>query len=312
MKNFTLVILYSVLLLLVSCKKNSPESESKIDYSNPTNWAICDTKPTKEVDVIYIYPTVVMTSETGTVDINDITMREGALTAYNIQGYAIGKLANQFVPYYRQCPFDEMAAHCTTNADIAEFMRNHQGTKDVYAAMDYYFKNLNNGRPFIITGHSQGSIIIKLLMEEYMKEHPAYLKRMVAAYALGFGFGKKYYQKNTHLKYAKGETDTGVIISWNLEAPGATQTNLLLTGDDICINPLSWKVDYEHAPASLNPDKKHDAQISAERGSVIVNCDDSYLSNAIFGDKSYHKGDWTFFFDNLTINAQKRIEAFRK
>ena len=28
---------------------------------------------------------------------------------------------------------------------------------DITAALDYYFKNFNNGRPFIIAGHSQGA-----------------------------------------------------------------------------------------------------------------------------------------------------------
>ena len=28
---------------------------------------------------------------------------------------------------------------------------------DVFAAFDYYIKHYNNGRPFILAGHSQGS-----------------------------------------------------------------------------------------------------------------------------------------------------------
>ena len=53
---------------------------------------------------------------------------------------------------------------------------------DVFAAIDYYFKYLNGGRPFILVGHSQGSIMQSFVLAEYMKTHPEYLKRMIAAY----------------------------------------------------------------------------------------------------------------------------------
>ncbi len=198
----------------------------------------------------------------------------------------------------------------TSYTEVCDRTKETQGLKDVYKALDYYFENLNDGRPFILTGHSQGSIIIKFILSDYMKGHPDYMERMIAAYALGFGFGKSYYEENPHVKYAKGETDTGVVISWNLEAPGATETSLLLSGDDICINPLNWKLDDTYASAELNLDGEHDAQINPQRGSVIVNCEDSCLANPLFGDKSYHLSDWQFFYDNITINAQKRIDAY--
>ncbi|MBQ4402434.1 MAG: DUF3089 domain-containing protein [Synergistaceae bacterium] len=39
------------------------------------------------------------------------------------------------------------------------------------AALDYYFENCNNGRPFIIAVHSQGSMIALLVLKKYFREH---------------------------------------------------------------------------------------------------------------------------------------------
>ncbi len=66
-----------------------------------------------------------------------------------------------------------------------EYQRQEQRT-DVYAALDYYFKHYNQGRPFILAGHSQGSMMLKIALTDYFKEHTDYLERMVAAYVIGF------------------------------------------------------------------------------------------------------------------------------
>jgi hypothetical protein len=61
---------------------------------------------------------------------------------------------------------------------------------DIIAAFDYYIKNLNDGRPFILAGHSQGSIMILEILASYMKANPEVYRRMIAAYAIGDPLGK--------------------------------------------------------------------------------------------------------------------------
>ena len=88
---------------------------------------------------------------------------------------------------------------------------------DIIAALNYFFENYNNGRPFIIAGHSQGSCMAKLVLKKYFKKHPEYYERMVAAYIIGFAVTSDELAAYSHLKFATGESDTGVIISWNTE-----------------------------------------------------------------------------------------------
>ena len=96
---------------------------------------------------------------------------------------------------------------------------------DAFAAFDYYIKNYNNGRPFILASHSQGSNVMIFLLAEYMKEHPEVYKKMIAAYVIGYSVTDDYLAKNPHLKFAEGADDTGVIISYNTEAPSIPGKN---------------------------------------------------------------------------------------
>ncbi len=105
--------------------------------------------------------------------------------------------------------------------------------------------------------NSQGSAILRLVLKKYFKEHPNYYQRMVAAYAIGYSITKEDLAANPHMKFATGETDTGVIISWHAEGPKNVEANVPIPSvailkNGIAINPLSWKLDETYAPASEN------------------------------------------------------------
>ena len=84
--------------------------------------------------------------------------------------------------------------------DIRAALEGRTPYEDITAALDYYFENYNNGRPFIIASHSQGSAINSLVMKSYFKEHPDYYKRMIASYMIGFSLTKDWLKDNPHLK----------------------------------------------------------------------------------------------------------------
>ena len=107
----------------------------------------------------------------------------------------------------------------------------HVPLVDVTAAFEYYLQHYNKGRPFILVGHSQGSAVLKFLLSDYMKSHPDVYKRMIAAYVVGQSITPQYLAQNPHLKFGTGPDDTGVILSWNTEAPVVDGTNpVIVTG----------------------------------------------------------------------------------
>ena len=208
---------------------------------------------------------------------------------------------------------------------------------DITAALDYYFENYNGGRPFIIAGHSQGSAMVLLLLRTYFKDHPEYYERMVAAYAIGYSVTDEYLAANPHLKFATGETDTGVIIAWNTEGPGNVETNannIVVLPNTRSINPLNWKLDETYAPVSMNlgslmanektgepeiGDLGADAQINLERGVVVTNAKtipmpevDARVAAEYFGPDGRHANDYTYYYNNIKDNVAKRVAAYMK
>lgn len=123
---------------------------------------------------------------------------------------------NVFATYYYQAGM-RYAGEVAAKTGTVEATLLGMPYDDITTALDYYFENYNKGSPFIIVSHSQGSAMALLVLKKYFKEHPGYYQRMVATYAIGYVVTKDYLAANPHLKFATGESDTGVIISWNIE-----------------------------------------------------------------------------------------------
>ena len=226
-----------------------PESETvkAVDYSDEDNWMYLS-EATKDVDCFYVYPTEYVDDSEGApihAAIDEPAMRLPAMRTSLVQATAFEDVANVYAPFYRQC---NMAALAKMSMEDREAAFNSVPKTDVFAALDYYFEHLNGGRPFILAGHSQGSIMQSFVLAEYMKAHPEYLKRMIAAYVIGFSITEDYLKDNPHLKFAEGADDTGVIISYNTEAAGNTNNIVVMPGA-ISINPINWKRDETYASA---------------------------------------------------------------
>ena len=311
---------------------------NKIDYSQKTSWCRIP-EITKEVDTFYIFATdyIMSSFEEGATDyatLDNEEMLQGAELEYRDHATAYEDSTNVFAPYYRQSGLRYAGEIIKKTGDFNNALLGLPHD-DITAALDYYFEKCNEGRPFIIAGHSQGSAMILLLLRTYFKDHPEYYKRMVAAYAIGYSVTDEYLASNPHLKFAAGETDTGVIIAWNTEGPGNVEANaksVVILPKTRSINPLNWKLDETYAPASLNlgsividektgepsiGDVGADAQINLARGSVVTNArvepmpeDVAKVAAEFFGPDGRHGSDYTYYFNNIKDNVAKRIAAY--
>jgi len=297
-----------------------------LDYSDKANWMKQEEKITHKVDLVYIFPTVSEESPDGS-GISEYTedYKKAAQTAYNTSVSAFEGYTNVFAPYYRQITFDK-AVQCKTQEEYENFAKETVVRTDVYTALDYYFKNLNNGRPFIFAGHSQGSMIVRLILSDYMKAHPEYLKQMVAAYVIGFSITKDWLKENPQVKFAQGETDTNVIISYNTEGPDVTLPNFVVAEGAVSINPINWKLDETLATVEENKGSLDrttvtvvkgiaDAKVDTQRGVVVCTTQTNYITGDLadfFGPKSFHFYDYPFYYENIKENGKKRIDAFLK
>lgn len=299
------------------------------DYSRKTSWYQIP-EITKEVDTFFVYPTEYMAANEGDSDfaaLDNAEMLEGVKANYPILASVYEDSTNVFMPYYRQAGMVYAAKEAEKSGDPRTAFATIP-YDDVTAALDYYFQNYNHGRPFIIAGHSQGSGIVSLVLKKYFREHPDYYGRMIAAYVIGFSITKEFLEENTHLKFAAGESDTGVIVSWNTEGPKNVEQNarnVVLLPNAISINPLNWKLDETYAQASENlgsrvlnektgeyeiKDIGADAKVVLDRGSILTNADTEPVGGDTFGPQSYHNGDYALYFNNIRDNVAKRVAAY--
>ncbi len=325
------IAILSLAAILLSCLTFAAYADEKnaIDYSKPERWLSLPASAEKKVDVFYLYPTSFQkhgTAEANICRIDNPVMLKFSKLAFERQAAAFETAGNIYAPYYRQVD----AAYCLSMPQ-KEQKKVVGGIpkSDAFAAFDYYIKNFNNGRPFILAGHSQGSNILVYLLSEYMKENPKVYARMIAAYIIGYSVTGEFLAENPHLKFAEGAGDTGVIISYNTEAPEISGINPVVLPGAIAINPVNWtreeklaKADENLGSIVINAEGKivstgvknyADARVDKKRGVVIcaaVDVNKLAPGNKVFGKGVYHSFDYPFYFNNIRENAAIRIKNF--
>lgn len=345
-------IILSVSLAFVICclvvagcttaKKDGAQIETSeaivpTDYSQSAHWLNVPAEISKEVDVFYLYPSAwakVNADDPIICEIDNPVMLQQSKLAYDRQATAFETSANIFAPYYRQ---DD--AGSTLAMDVEEQQDIVKGVPltDATAAFEYYIEHYNNGRPFILASHSQGSNVMIYILQDYMKEHPDVYKRMVAAYVLGYSITDDYLAENPDLKFASGSGDTGVIVSYNTQAPTIEGSDGVVLPTAHVINPISWTTEETVAPAS---DNLGSLQLNAD-GSVVKNADgtplkvmnfaDAKVDNTknvlicstvsvdqyapgggTFGRGVFHTFDFPFYYFNIRANAEERVANYLK
>jgi hypothetical protein len=163
------------------------------------------------LDCFYVYPTV---SNDQGMNSDLVAGREEALAA-QAQVARFASVCRIFAPIYRQMTVAAVAA-AATGADVTRPAMLAYG--DVAAAWRNYIATKNQGRPFILIGHSQGSLMLQQLIANEIEKDPAVAARMKLAILPGFNLlvpqgklvGGTF--KKTPLCSRPGET--GCVISW--------------------------------------------------------------------------------------------------
>jgi pimeloyl-ACP methyl ester carboxylesterase len=304
------------------------------DYCNLDNWLQRPQTADKPVDVFYIYPTSWL-REPGNpfiCELDNPMLKPMALGNFARQATAFLEVGNVYAPLYRQ--IDAMLALTVPPAELEQYLLGIPYT-DVVAAFEHYLEHYNQGRPYILAGHSQGSSVMRLLLTHYMKEHPSVYERMIAAYMPGYAITQADLDANPSLKFAGEPSESGVILSWNAEAPGLTAPNAVTLPGALTVNPISWTTTADTVPASqnaasrifswelLDPDPAYediehlaDATINSERGTLVVSGLDEDVYGlpaefvAVFGPGSYHGHDYSFFYHSIKANAALRAQTY--
>lgn len=292
------------------------------DYSQRISWARLPENISKPVDVFYVYPTVFRGKHgVENMDVSNPALRRLAQVQVGINEGVFADTANVFAPHYRQASIDIL--NLPQEAQLPYLQTAYQ---DVLLAFDYYLAHYNKGRPFILAGFSQGSMALLDLMKNRFAQEELQ-KRLVAAYLIGCSVTGSDAAHYPWLKPAKGETDTGVIISYNTQLPGSGYSYVLRPGA-VSINPVNWRTDRrmaqkkEHKGAVIfdirTGEKKEEiphfsaVYIEKDTRALVVNADPKIYSanQSLFPQGVLHMYDYMFFYNNLKENAAKRAAAW--
>ena len=103
MKRFISLTLVLLMVVAMTGMAEQNRDLTPTDYSNAENWYMIP-EITKDVDTIFIYPTVYVNAEVNAPDyapLGDPMMLEGVENMYQQQACVFEESTNLFMPYYR-------------------------------------------------------------------------------------------------------------------------------------------------------------------------------------------------------------------
>jgi hypothetical protein len=130
------------------------------------------------VDCFYVYPTV---SRDPGLNSDLVPGLEENATAM-VQLARFGSVCRTYAPIYRQVPLAALPRAFAGEDLTANFALAY---RDVVAAWNNFLASRNRNRPFVLIGHSQGSIHLLKLLAEQIEGRPV-AKRMLSAILLGW------------------------------------------------------------------------------------------------------------------------------
>ena len=331
-----LLKVYVLLWFVTGCKisyktydfENSPEILEP-DYSNNDSWAVSpdnipneislfiNDKNEKEADVFFIYPTLIdgKSQKEWNSNIWNQEIRNDVINRpVKYQASAWIDAGNLYVPYYRQAHIRVFNKKFREDGEKALEL----AYKDIREAFIYYLNNFNNGKPFIIASHSQGTVHAKRLLSEFIDDKELQNK-LVAAYLIGWGVDENEFKK---IKPMNSPDDIGGFVSWNTyklnKLPRKDNYEDWFKGD-VTTNPITW-------------DNKKEASKELHKGllfrnlKIFTNNINIKLTDGIVWSslpdvpgkillkpvRSYHFADINLFWVDIKENAINRVEQWLK
>jgi hypothetical protein len=193
------------------------------------------------LDCFYVYPTV--SNDQGLN--SDLTPGREERLAAEAQFARFASVCRPFAPTYRQMTIGAVAAF-SAGADISRAAAIAYA--DVAAAWRNYLATRNHGRPFVLIGHSQGSLMLQQLIAREIETNPAVAKRMKLAIIPGYDVlvpeGKLVGGTFKTVPLCSEPDQTGCVMSWTSYRAGTVPQKGALFGYSPaagmtvgCVNP---------------------------------------------------------------------------
>jgi hypothetical protein len=131
------------------------------------------------IDCFYVYPTI-SADPTANSDLVAGPEEKGIVAG---QAARLNEVCRVYAPMYRQNTLASMMGAVDDGSSREE--RGAIAYADVADAWKHYMANENDGRGVVLIGHSQGTGMLRQLMEEEIDDEPALRDKLVSAMLIG-------------------------------------------------------------------------------------------------------------------------------
>lgn len=233
-----------------------------------------DEQAAAAVDVFFVHPTTYLQKDGWNAPAHGVAVADELLDTEVIPGQAsaFSGCCRVYAPRYRQATLGAYFAELDNQQPAFEVAYS-----DVERAFAHYLAEMNDGRPFIVASHSQGSMHAMRLLRT-IDADPALRERFVAGYLVGYMLPMNLYDEvYEHLVPCSAPTQTGCIAAWDTYAEGAAPdvgSWVHWVGDELkqvaashptqCTNPVSWTDGTEQTLAADHKGAAEPRQEGAE------------------------------------------------
>ncbi len=268
------------------------------------------------VDVFYVHPTTINKNyEKWNQDLSEKKQNKKVDNLpVKLQASVFNGSTRVFAPRYRQANYEAFLGLGTPNSNQALAL----AYSDVKTAFLYYLENWNEGRPFIIAGHSQGTFHEITLVKELI-DTTELLDQMVAAYLVGMPIKIDDFN---NCEPCRNADETNCFVSWNtVKRKSYPKLYDEYFKGAVCQNPLSWKlnesyIDEKNHKGLVPRDLKlvGENQFGAEVHDGVLWVDPVNIPGIPFSKlvKNWHIGDYNLFYANVRENVNLRVANFLK
>ncbi len=281
--------------------------------------------------VFYVLPTTYLKRDRWNAPIYDPEARFRQLRFASSQASAFTGVGDIWAPYYRQAV---LGAFLTTENNSEVALRF--AYRDVRTAFHYFLEQIGEDQPFLLVGHSQGSLHLMTLLHEEIADTPL-AERVVAAYLIGWPVSVEADIPALPLAACETPEQTACIFSFVSFAEPADPRQVQriyedstgLSGDPrrdtdmLCVNPLTGtlggKATAEDNIGALMPNEAIDDAVlepgliparCAERGLLLIGAPPEGYERYVLPGNNYHVFDYMLFWANLRADVGRRVATW--
>ena len=293
---------------------------------------VVETEEVERLPVFYVLPTTYLDRDRWNAPIRSPAALERQRLFAASQASVFNAVGDIWAPLYRQ-------------AVIGAFLTDHRNAEvalrfayqDVEAAFAHFLSEIGEDQPFILAGHSQGSLHLTTLLAERIAGTPL-VERIAAAYVIGWPISVDADLPALPLQACEDAQSSNCIIAFQSFAEPADAHQIAriydvstgLTGASregtamLCVNPVSGSANgaaeatdnlgalvpnEDMNGASLTP-----GVISArcdEQGLLLVGQPPEEFGRYILPGNNYHVFDYMLFWSNLRADVERRVASYR-